>query len=362
MPADTGNAAVPASRFMQSPFWISFKAAHGWKECSFTVECTPDSVYHAMSGYQFSILYREIFRGKFIVYIPLAPEWDPQTAQSRADLLVILAQSIAAHLQLPLICIRFDPPWINSNQIAVKDSFNKMSLYRATSDVQPPDTVILDLDPTIEDILCDMKPKWRYNIKLAEKKGVHVSCIRPGTDNTELYEALDIFWKLYCETAERDGIATHTKQYYHDLFFHTPDTTTCLSLYIAWHDNEPIAAIITVFYKQEAIYLYGASSNSKRNLMPAYLLQWTAIQDARAAGCKHYDFYGIPPCDDPDHPMHGLYRFKTGFGGKIVHRIGSIDVPGSRLLYKIYRLLESLRAWWFKKAVKLLKKEKRQSS
>lgn len=362
MPADTGGPAVPVSRFLQSPFWISFKAAHGWKARSYTVECTPNSEYHAMSGYQISILYREIIRGNFIVYIPLAPEWDPQTAQSRANLLVILAQSITALLKLPLICIRFDPPWTEGNQIAAKDSFCKMPLYRATSDVQPPDTVVLDLDRSSEDILCDMKPKWRYNIKLAEKKGIHVSCIRPGGDTAELSDSLDIFWKLYRETAARDGIATHAKQYYQDLFFHTPDRATCLSLYIAWHDNEPIAAIITVFYGQEAIYLYGASSNSKRNLMPAYLLQWTAIQDAKFAGCMQYDFYGIPPCDDPDHPMHGLYRFKTGFGGQIVHRIGSIDVPGNRLLYGIYRRVETIRAWWFKKAVKFLRKEKRRSS
>jgi len=91
--------------------------------------------------------------------------------------------------------------------------------------------------------------------------------------------------------------------------------------------------------------------------MPAYCLQWRAIRDAREARCKRYDFYGIPPVDDPAHPMYGLYRFKTGFGGSIVHRTGSVDLPLRPVLYGLYRLAEAGRAFWYKKLVKLFRRE-----
>ena len=87
--------------------------------------------------------------------------------------------------------------------------------------------------------------------------------------------------------------------------------------------------------------------------MPAYLLQWRAICDAKKAGSSYYDFYGMPPTEDENHPMHGLYRFKTGFGGQIVHRPGSIDVPLSKL-YTFYTLAEKLRSFWYKKIKKKL--------
>ena len=161
---------------------------------------------------------------------------------------------------------------------------------------------------------------------------------------------------MYETTARRDGIAVHEKSYYKKLLEQSGDTqnehTPRVTLYIAEYNGEPLAAIITVFLQREAIYLYGASSNSHRNLMPAYLLQWIAVCDAKTYGSAVYDFYGIPPNDNENHPMHGLYRFKTGFGGKIIHRPGSIDVPLSPF-YILYIAAERIRAFWFKKIKKL---------
>jgi lipid II:glycine glycyltransferase (peptidoglycan interpeptide bridge formation enzyme) len=98
-----------------------------------------------------------------------------------------------------------------------------------------------------------------------------------------------------------------------------------------------------LFRGKEATYLYGASSNIKRNLMAPYALQWKAIQDAQSSGCIVYDLFGIPPNEDPDHPMAGLYRFKTGFGGSIIHRPGSWDYPCKPLLYTLFKRAEHLR-------------------
>ena len=129
---------------------------------------------------------------------------------------------------------------------------------------------------------------------------------------------------------------------------------TKITLYIASHEGEDLAAIITLFNESEAIYLYGCSGNNKRNLMPAYLVQWTAIRDAKSYGSKIYDFYGMPPTNDENHPMHGLYLFKTGFGGAEVHRPGSFDMPTSPL-YALYTLAENARAFWHKKVMKKIR-------
>jgi lipid II:glycine glycyltransferase (peptidoglycan interpeptide bridge formation enzyme) len=120
-----------------------------------------------------------------------------------------------------------------------------------------------------------------------------------------------------------------------------------------------LAGIVTLFRGGEGVYLYGASSNLHRNLMAPYALQWKAMQDARESGCSFYDLFGIPPSDNPDHPMAGLYRFKTGFigdngaGGRIIHRPGSWDYPCRPLLTFCFKGAEKLR-----KKLRDLKKKK----
>jgi lipid II:glycine glycyltransferase (peptidoglycan interpeptide bridge formation enzyme) len=220
---------------------------------------------------------------------------------------------------------------------------------RAAADVQPPDTVLVDLSRPTETILGEMKPKWRYNIRLAEKKGVTVR----RADEAEL----PVFYTLFRETAKRDGIAIHSLDYYAGLFSLCreyregalagvlPDRSVRpdIRLYIAAEGGEDLAAIITLFRGTKAVYLYGASSDHKRNLMAPYALQWKAIEDARAAGCLEYDLFGIPPRDDPKHPMAGLYRFKTGFGGTIIHRNGSWDYPYRPVMKSLFEAAEALR-------------------
>ena len=121
-----------------------------------------------------------------------------------------------------------------------------------------------------------------------------------------------------------------------------------LSLYLARHDGELLAGIIVARYRRSAYYLYGASSNAKRNLMPAYALQWRAISECKKEGAESYDFFGVPPAEDSDHPMHGLYRFKVGFGGTIVHRPGAYDLPLRRAWYSLFRRAERARAYYYR--------------
>lgn len=91
---------------------------------------------------------------------------------------------------------------------------------------------------------------------------------------------------------------------------------------MAYYENTPLAAMFLVLSSHRAIYLYGASSSSMRNVMPTYALQWKAIQEAKAGKCYEYDMFGIAPNPNPSHPMYGLYKFKNGFGGEIFHQLG----------------------------------------
>ncbi len=326
---------MPVS-FLQTPLWAAFKEKYGWKGHFFLVD-----------NILLTVLVRTIPKLGSIAYVPMGPECIPLSAGARKDLLSAISRNLKTLLPRDTVFIRFDPPW--------EKTAERSGIRKAVMDIQPPDTVILDLPVSEETLLANMKPKWRYNIRLTEKKGVQVDAYE-GREALE--KALPVFYALYTETAARDGITIHSNKYYRDLFETVLDgyEDVTLRVYFARHDGDTLAAIIVLFYREEATYLYGASTGKKRNLMPAYALQWQAIRDAKEAGCLRYDFYGIPPSDDPTHPMHGLYRFKTGFGGRVVHRTGSLDMPLKHAHYQAYSLAEWFRLVWFKKLRKLLRK------
>jgi len=174
----------------------------------------------------------------------------------------------------------------------------------------------LDLNLSLEDLLSAMHAKTRYNIRLAEKKDVEIVSKKDG----------DIFWSLNEETKERDKFHSHEKSYY----------TNMLELgnvyqMTAYYNNQPLSSGIFVYYGEKFTYVHGASSNTERNVMAPYLLQWKAIQFAKELGAKEYDFGGIAKpmkdgngivtcfhtlCWDPLDKLMGVTRFKAGFGGK----------------------------------------------
>ena len=156
-------------------------------------------------------------------------------------------------------------------------------------------------------------------------------------------KVLPLWYEIYRETGRRDGIALHSESYYRRLFENSLQVDTGFSLYTAEHEEDTLAGIIVARSAWRSVYMYGASGALKRELMPNQLLQWTAIKDARAEGAVEYDFFGIPPADNPDHPMHGLWRFKTGFGGEILHYRGAWDYPLNPFFYSGYRRAEKIR-------------------
>jgi len=243
--------------------------------------------------------------------------------------------------------LRWDVPWRRDDRVTA--ALREFGWRPAPMRVQPPDTVIVPLDASPEEILRRMKSKTRYNVRLAAKKGVSVTVVA----GTELLAALPEWYRLYRETAERDRITIHPEGYYRHVVesaaamrsegLPAPD----LSLYVARHEGDLLGGIIVSSWSGTSTYLYGASSNTKRNLMANYLLQWEAMQGAIGRGDVAYDLFGIPERDDPDHPMHGLYRFKTGFGGEIVHRAGAWDLPIGTVGTAAYRGAERLRKWYY---------------
>ncbi len=362
---------MKTQRFLQTPFWADFKSNHGWTRLYF--KRNDDETLEKLTSYddtvpnesRLTVLLRKI-KIFYIAYIPMAPEYFDRTPESKIEdsdreryfsTMKSLTASLKKYLPSNTIFVRYDIP-VDFTDIDEKNRFvsstrkgNKFKKSRV--DIQPPDTVLLSLEKTEEEILGGMKNKWRYNIRLAAKKGVEVTRFYSSDENFDT--AFDEFYKLFEQTSKRDSVSFHAKSYYKDLLSRGTKTedkqNPLITLYLAKHENDFLAGIITLFCPREAVYLYGASGNIKRNLMPAYLLQWTAIQDAKNYGCPVYDFYGCPPTDDENHPMHGLYLFKTGFGGDLIHRPGSYDFPLSAMYY-VYEMVEKLRAWWFKVAMK----------
>lgn len=193
--------------------------------------------------------------------------------------------------------------------------------------IQPLRTIVLDLAPDEQTLLAQMKEKWRYNVRLAGRRGVTVRLAETEEDVRQWYQLLQV-------TGERDHFGVHACEYYLRVWelFHPRNQ---VQLLLAEHDGRLLAGIFVGLFARQAIYLYGASGNEQRQLMPNYLLQWEAIRWARQQGAILYDFWGIPATDDEAEAMAGVYRFKRGWGGRIVQFPGGYEQVYRPLLMNI---------------------------
>ncbi|MBU1151563.1 peptidoglycan bridge formation glycyltransferase FemA/FemB family protein [Patescibacteria group bacterium] len=231
------------------------------------------------------------------------------------------------------IFLRIDPPLEKLPPLK--------GFYSSSHGFQPQDTLILDLRPKLDDILAQMKPKGRYNIRLAEKKGVTVRKSNPKKLEQFLAD-IESFHRMLNETTQRDKFSSHKKEVYRDMI-DTLNLENRAALYLAEYEGEPIAGIIVTFYKDTAIYYYGASSNEHRNLMAPYLLQWQAIQEAKSRGLTNYDFLGIAPPNAKNHPWRGVTDFKEKFGGQHIAYTKPQEHPFQKLKYFAYRLYKFIK-------------------
>ncbi|GAB1483130.1 peptidoglycan bridge formation glycyltransferase FemA/FemB family protein [Treponema sp.] len=326
----------------QSALWSRIKTQLGWGAEAF------DFSAEGEEG-DLLLMIHQVSTDKTVAYAPYGPELLPDD-DSRGNFLEELSETLKEQLPDDCICIRWDLPWKSPyaedaswfdekgqwqgppssqlQELRMNAGTLRKNLLKAPSDILPTDTLFLDLSEEAAEILKSMKSKTRYNILLAARKGIHV---REGTEKD-----LGIWMELYRETASRNGIVSHEEFFFEPLFeagSGKQGRGDTVKLLIAERDGIAYAAMFLALGSGRATYLYGASSSKDTSLMAPYALQWAAIQEARAFGCKDYDFFGVAPSHAPSHPLSGLSRFKTGFGGALFHRQGCWDYPLDKEIY-----------------------------
>lgn len=243
------------------------------------------------------------------------------------------------------VFLRFDPPLQNDKKSETTQSneqFNAAHLFyrdikakNAHAHYQPEATVMVDLAPSEEEILKQMKPKGRYNIKVAQKHGVTVrASAEPKND-------VKIFYDLFSQTTSRDGFSGHPLSYYQSMF--TELGTKQAKLYLAEYEGKPLAAAIVTYFQKTATYYFGASGNEYRNVMAPYLLHWQIMGDAKRDGYKEYDFFGIAPEGAKNHPWASVTDFKLKFGGKIINYYPAREIIYRPFWYHAVRLAKLLK-------------------
>lgn len=274
------------------------------------------------------------------LYIPRGPVlgWDKiknsdKINQDQESLMMILDEVKKFGQNENSIFLRIDP------EIEAKDNhfefWKQIGFTKSPKEIQPKMTVVLDLLQPHEQILKNMKSKTRYNIHLAERKGVKIKI------STNI-SGIDTFYDLMLKTSRRDNFYPHTKKHYQDLI-KILGLKNIAKIFLAEYKKKIIAATIVSFFGQKAIYLHGASDNEYRNLMSTYLLQWQAISEAKKAGCKLYDFGGVVPESENKHAWAGISRFKRGFGGREQEFIGAWDIPYLTSQYKLFSFTSNIR-------------------
>jgi len=236
-----------------------------------------------------------------------------------------------------IIFIKIEPYVINNNKLQIADyEFIKKSPHPLFTEW----TQIIDLTLPEEELLNKMHHKTRYNIRLAQKKGVS---IREMSDE----KGFKIFSKLYFDTCQRQKYFGHTNRYHQIIWENLKNQVA--HILIAFYQNTPLAAYELFFQKDVFYYPYGGSSTEYRNFMAANLLMWEAIKLGKKLGAVKFDMWGsLPPNYDQNNDWAGFTRFKEGYGGKFVQMVGSYDLIVNPALYKIYNALYLGRQFYLK--------------
>ncbi len=203
--------------------------------------------------------------------------------------------------------------------------------------IQFRNTVAVDLDPDEEDLLLRMKSKTRYNIRLAARRGVTV---RSGSAAD-----IDLLYQMYAHTAVRDDFLIREQAYYKTVW-QTFFNAGLAEPLIAEVDGQAVGAVVIFRFARRAWYFHGMSLDEHREKMFNYRLQWEAMLRAKAAGCQTYDMWGAPDTFNQEDPLWGVYRFKEGFGGRVVRTLGAWDFPTRPLIYRLYNhILPGILRW-----------------
>ncbi len=328
----------PHAHLLQTGEWGELKSAFGWEPVRLVTD--------ELTGAQ--VLFRRLPLGLTLAYLPkpaFSARWSAVNEKFWVELDRICRRRHAIFLKVEpdLWNDQTLDTWNPSTALTVRaasggtpvrDGRAGLKLDTSPHNIQPPRTLIVELRGSEEDILGRMKQKCRYNIRLAEKKGVTV---RPWDD-------LDAFHRMLQVTGGRDGFGVHAPQYYRRAYDLFRPAGMC-ELLLAEFSGKPLAALMVFGRGRRAWYVYGASDDEERNRMPTYLLQWEAMRWARARGCEEYDLWGVPDEDEAaleadfearQDGLWGVYRFKRGFGGELKRAAQAMDKVYDPLLYRLY--------------------------
>jgi lipid II:glycine glycyltransferase (peptidoglycan interpeptide bridge formation enzyme) len=313
---------------LQTTRWGELKSRFGW-----TTErvALSDPSQAIVAGAQ--ILYRRLPYGiGTLAYVPKGPLVDCQDSQTAAQLVDALDQAALARGALAL---SVEPNLADSPESA--ELVSRTGFVQGAACFQPRRTLVVDIRPEEADILASMKSKTRYNIRLADRKGVTV--FRGKASDVETFN------QLLTMTGARNEFGVRSPDYIRTAFG-LFDQVDQVALFLAEFGHEPLAGIMVFANNQTAWYFFGASSDAHRNLMAPYAVQWAAIQWAKSRGCTHYDLWGVPDEDEDtleggfasrDDGLWGVYRFKRGFGGRLTRTVGPWDRIYHTLRYRLYR-------------------------
>src|SRR6266542_1365733 len=258
--------SYPNAHLLQTGEWGELKSAFGWK---------PVRIVNGEVGVQ--ILFRKLPLGFTIGYLPKLAISFQQSALSQEfwrEVDSVCKKNRALFLKLEPDL--WDDQRLNTLALSEVKGWN-MTLRASPHNIQPPRTIIVDIKDSEDEILARMKQKTRYNIRLAEKKGVTVRA----------WDDLESFHEMMLLTGGRDGFGVHALEYYrraYELLY----PRQMGELLLAEHESKPLAALFVARNGNRAYYLYGASSDEERNRMPTYLVQWEAMNWAKAQGCEEY--------------------------------------------------------------------------
>ncbi len=333
---DRQISTLPQAHVLQSWAWGDFKSQYGWSAQRLLWTASGQPVAAAQ------VLTRRLGAGlpwqPGVMYVPKGPllDWSCTALRNGVldDLQALARRQHAIFIKLDPDVAVPDPPFPPGG--APTPSADLIAALRerqwrySADQIQFRNTVRLDLCRSEAELLASMKQKTRYNLRLAEKKGVRIRL--GGTPDLEL------LYRMYAETSLRDGFAIRSPEYYQTAWGNFMAAGLAQPL-LAEVEGQPVSAIILFRYAQTAWYMYGMSREVHREKMPNHLLQWEGIRWAKAQGCTTYDFWGAPDEFVESDPMWGVWKFKEGFGGQVERHVGAWDYAPSPWVYRIYTVV-----------------------
>jgi peptidoglycan pentaglycine glycine transferase (the first glycine) len=303
------------AHLLQSAEWGELKSAFGW-----------EAVHLVDEGVGAQILFRRLPLGFTFAYLPKGPVTESNPGPGFWTAVDRVCRQRRA------VFLKVEPAgWEEETQPVILDP---QSFVPSPQHIQPHSTLVVDLRGSQDEIFNCMKPKTRYNIRLACRKDI---IVHPSDD-------IDNFYTVMGATSQREEFHVHSREYYRRAYELFHPQGMC-ELFVADYQGQTLAAVMVFAFGKSAYYFYGASADIERNRKPTYPLQWEAICWAHRRGCTEYDMWGIPDeaasvevdeAEAREDGLWGVYRFKRGFGGSIKRAIPTMDRVYNPLLYKLY--------------------------